>query len=199
MCAFPACSPDHRTLSLDESVDRLSVELFLTHQAALSSDAMAGRRPGTPGYDAAANYLIGQARAAGLEPGGVDGGYLQPIDFRTARVDPTSVSFTIGGTTLTREADFAVSPRVLTTTVDLRAPLVFAGFGISAPDLGYDDFEGLDVQGRLVVVLPGAPDRFGSLERTVLSSSKVRDAELLRRGAAGVLVVQPVPVGGRLT
>lgn len=199
LCTLPACSPGNGTLSLDEAVDSLSVELFLTHQAALSSDAMAGRRPGTPGYDAAANYLIGQARAAGLEPGGVAGGYLQPIDFRTARVDPTSVSFTVGGATLVQEADFAVSPRVLTTTVDLRAPLVFAGFGISAPDLGYDDFEGLDVEGKLVVVVPGAPDGFGSLERTVLSSSKVRDAELQRRGAAGVLVVQPVPVGSSLT
>ncbi|NNF14695.1 MAG: M28 family peptidase [Gemmatimonadetes bacterium] len=196
--AVTACSDESSTLSLDVALDSLSVESFLVHQAMLSSDAMGGRRPGTAGYDAAAAYLIEEARASGLEPGGEDGTYLQPIDFRTSRVDPSSVVFSVGGQTLVAEADFAVSPRVLTTDTDLRAPLVFAGFGISAPELGYDDFASIDVAGKLVVVVPGAPDAFGSLERTVLSSSKVRDAELRSRGAAGVVMIQSVPVGGRL-
>ena len=68
--------------------------------------------------------------------------------------------------------------------------MIFGGFGISAPDLGYDDFEGIDVKDKLVVVISGAPDHFGSLERTVLSSSASRDAELRERGAAGVVVVR---------
>ena len=79
---------------------------------------------------------------------------------------------------------------VTLSEIDVRAPMVFAGFGISAPDLGYDDFAGIDVAGKLAVVIAGAPDGFGSLERTVLSSSASRDAELRERGAAGVIIVQ---------
>lgn len=194
-----ACSTDTQAVSLDAAYEALSVEAFLERQAALSSDAMAGRRPGTPGYDAATEYLIREARAMGLAPGGVDGSYLQPITFRTARLDPVSTSFEVGSDALVLEADFTVSPRVLATGTDLRAPLVFVGFGISAPELGYDDFAEIDVAGKLAVAVEGAPDDFGSLERTVLSSSKVRDAELRRRGAAGVIIVRPIPEGGRLT
>jgi hypothetical protein len=93
-------------------------------------------------------------------------------------------------------ADYLVSPRTTYVDVDFEAPLVFAGFGISAPDLGHDDFEGIEVEGKLVVVVSGAPDAFGSLERTVLSSSASRDAELLQRGARGVIVVQPQELQG---
>ena len=87
-------------------------------------------------------------------------------------------------------SDFALSPRVLTAETNLSAPLVFAGFGISAPGLGYDDLDGIDVAGKLVVVVAGAPDDFGSLETTVLSSSAARDSDLIARGAAGVVVVE---------
>lgn len=194
-----ACAPDPPPLTLDAALDSLSVDVFLAHQAALSTDEMAGRRPGTAGFDAAADYLIREARALGLEPGGADGSYLQPIDFRTARLEPASASFSVAGERLVFGADFAISPRTTSTEIDLRAPLVFAGFGISAPELGYDDFAGIEVEGKLVVVVSGAPDGFGSLERTVLSSSKVRDAELRSRGAAGVIVVQPLAIGGQLS
>jgi len=185
-----ACAPGADRLSLTQAADSLSIDRFLGHMAELSSDDMAGRRPGTAGYDAAVAYVIQESRALGLEPGGVDGTYRQPIRFRTSHVDPAATSFSAGGATLDFGADYSLSPRVMTTETDVRAPLVFAGFGISAPDMAYDDFAQIDVVGKLVVVLGGAPDHFGSLERTVLSSSKVRDAELKERGAAGVIVVQ---------
>ncbi len=185
-----ACAPEPAPLTLDEAADSLSLDRYLAHLEALSGDAMEGRRPGAAGYDSAAAYVIREATALGLEPGGVNGDWLQPILFRRSRVDPESASFRVGDVPLEPGADFAISPRVATDRVDLRAPLVFAGFGISAPDLGYDDLDGLDVAGKLVVVVPGAPDDFGSLEQTVLSSGASRDAELLARGAAGVIVVR---------
>lgn len=191
-----ACESGGESLTLDQAVDSLSLDAFLGHMAALSSDAMAGRRPGTAGFDSAAAYVTREARALGLAPGGVDGTYRQPISFRRGEVDSDAATFSVSGEALDFGSDFSLSPRILSTETDLSAPLVFAGFGISAPDLGYDDFAGIDVEGKLVVVLSGAPSDFGSLERTVLSSSKVRDAELRTRGAAGVIVVQPD--GGRL-
>jgi hypothetical protein len=187
---LPACGPEQDALTLDDALEALSLETFQGHMSALSSDEMAGRRPGTAGYDSAAAYVAREAAALGLEPGGLDGTFFQPVAFRTSWVDAASTSFSAGGRSLDFGVDFSVSPRTATAETDLEAPLVFAGFGISAPDLGYDDFEGIDVEGKLVVVLSGAPDPFGSLERTVLSSSASRDAELRDRGATGVIVIQ---------
>jgi len=185
-----ACAPEAPSITPSQAADSLSLDTYLTHQEALSTDAMQGRRPGTAGYDSAAAYVIREAAALGLEPGGVGGLWRQPILFRRSSLDAEGASFHVDGEPLELGTDFAVSPRTTTTEVDLEAPLVFGGFGISAPWLGYDDLEGLDVAGKLVVVVSGAPDGFGSLERTVLSSSASRDAELLARGAVGVVTVQ---------
>lgn len=162
---------------------------------ALSGDAMEGRRPGTRGYDNAAQYIIDEVQALGLEPGGVDGTYEQPITFRRSTVEDGSATMSVEGRALTYGADFTVVPRVMEASVQLiDAPIVFAGFGISAPDLGYDDFADVDVANKLVIVLAGAPDHFGSLERTVLSSGKTKDSELRTRGASGIIEVRG---GGR--
>ena len=162
--------------------------------SALSGDDFQGRRPGTAGYDSAAAYVARQAQNLGLEPSGMDGSYLQPIAFRRATVEPTATVFSVGDQMLTHGRDYLTAPRTTLVDVRVEAPLVFAGYGISAPGLGYDDFEGIEVEGKLVVVMAGAPDAFGSLERTVLSSSASRDAELRERGARGVIVVQPEPL-----
>ena len=184
-----ACQPGPSPLTLEEALDSLSIGTFMEHMVALSSDEMAGRRPGTAGFDSATAYVIREAQALGLQPAGVDGTYRQPILFRRSRLEPGSAAFSVGGEPLDFGSDFSLSPRVSTVETDVRAPLVFAGFGISAPDLGYDDFRGVDIDGKLVVVLAGAPDTVGSLQRTVLASNAVREAELSERGAAGVVVV----------
>lgn len=190
LAGLSACGGTGTPLPVDEAVEQIDLDTFLTHMTALGSDRMRGRQPGTPGYDSAAAYVVREVSALGLEPAGVDGSYRQPISFRRATVDPTSAGLTVGGQELRYAVDFALSPRALTSATDVAAPLVFGGFGISAPDLGYDDLEGVDVEGKLVVVLAGAPDHFGSLERTVLSSAVARDADLIHRGAVGVIEVQ---------
>lgn len=183
------CGGGTPPLSIDEAVDSLDLDVFLTHMSTLGDDAMTGRRPGTPGFDSAAAYVEREVRSLGLQPGGVDGSYRQPITFRQSMVDHESASFLAGGDALAYSSDFSLSARVLTTDTDLTAPLVFAGFGIRAPDLGYDDLDGLDLEGKLVVVIVGAPDDFGSLPRTVLSSAAARDGDLIARGAVGVVQV----------
>ena len=96
-----ACRPSAPPLSVEEALDSLSLDTFLGHMTALSSDAMQGRRPGTAGYDSAAAYVVREARAVGLEPGGVDGTFQQPITFRRARVDTSAASFSVDGRALT--------------------------------------------------------------------------------------------------
>lgn len=188
--SFLACGGGVPPVSIDEAVESLDLDAFMTHMSALGDDAMAGRRPGTPGFDSAAAYVEREARALGLDPGGIDGTYRQPISFRQSLVDAGSAAFSVAGTPLTYVSDFSLSPRVLTSETELTAPMVFAGFGIRAPDLGYDDLEGIDVAGKLVLVIAGAPDDFASLPRTVLSSAAARDADLIARGALGVIVAQ---------
>lgn len=193
-----SCATDPPPISLDDAADSLSMDVYLAHQTAISSDAMQGRRPGTAGYDSAAAYVIREAEALGLTPGGEDGSWVQPILFRRSSLEPGSASFAVAGRTLEYGADVTIVPGVTATSVDLRAPLVFGGFGISMPTLGYDDLDGIDVEGKLVVVVSGAPDGFGSLERTVLSSGASRDSQLRARGAAGVVVVRTVGGAGGL-
>ncbi len=67
----------------------------MSHMEALSSDAMAGRRPGTAGYDSAAAYVVREAEALGLEPGGMPGTFLQPIAFRRASLDDSEPAFSV--------------------------------------------------------------------------------------------------------
>ena len=78
---------------------------------ALSGDLMTGRRPGSPGYDAAAAYVIKESRSLGLKPGGIDNTYLQSIVFRRTQVDPTSTAFNVDGSPLTQATDFTLHPR----------------------------------------------------------------------------------------
>jgi hypothetical protein len=185
------CVPEPEPLPLEEAADSLSLETFLAHMEVLSSDAMAGRMPGTPGYDSAAAYVVREARALGLEPGGVDGTWLQPITFRRLELDPGAVRLSVEGEPLRLGPDFSVMTSRMPVEVELDAPLVFAGYGIHAPELGHDDLAGVEVEGKLVLVLPGAPVGLGSVERAVLPSAAVRDAELRARGAVGTILAWP--------
>ena len=82
-----ACAPGPEPLSTEQALGEISLDLFLEHMNTLSGDAMSGRRPGTAGYDSAAAYVARAAESLGLEPGGADGSYFQPITFRTAVID----------------------------------------------------------------------------------------------------------------
>ena len=72
---------------------------------------------------------------------------------------------------------------------EVAAPLVFVGFGISAPELGYDDYKGIDVKGKIVVLFDQAPDIFGTNERAYFSSANIKYQEAVKRGAVGVVTL----------
>ena len=149
---------------------------LMRHIAALSDDAMAGRKPGTPGADKAVHYIVSQMQAAGLVPG--VGGWYQPVDLVERK--PTSIR----GLWHTDRKRIAFTSRdfiLLGAQKRLRldhAPLIFAGYGLEA------NVEGVDLRGTIVLLLPGhpanAPD-FPTLE--------VRRAALANRGAAAVPII----------
>jgi Zn-dependent M28 family amino/carboxypeptidase len=166
-------------------------ERWWSHVKYLAADDMQGRGTGTAGYLAAARFVAAEFERAGLAPGGT-GNYLQAVRFRTRLVtdEGTSVSIERGGqrTPLAIAEDVLVSARVpAAPTAD--AGLVFAGYGLTIPEAHYDDFAGLDVKGKIVVFLTGAPANVPGALAAHLQSAAERSKNLQRVGAIGTLSI----------
>ncbi|MBA3667909.1 MAG: M28 family peptidase [Sphingomonas sp.] len=174
------------------------------HVQTLGSDAYEGRGVATRAETRTVDYLIEQFRAAGLQPGGdLAGGKRQwtqavPL-FKSDIVGTPQLTLTSGGAAqnLVQGTDIAVrSPMNGQRQISLtNVPLVFVGYGVNAPERGWDDFKGVDVRGKLIVVLVNDPDfeggecQFGGKAMTYYGRWTYKYAEAARRGAAGVLVV----------
>lgn len=159
------------------------------HVNFLASDVVEGRETGTRGYDVAAAYVAAQFEAAGAEPAGDGGSYLQPVRFRTLLLDPAKSSFAIDGQTFEHRKDVLIqSGPEATREVD--APVVFAGFGIVAPELGHDDYANIDVRGKVVALLAGAPPGFPHSQRAYYSSGTVKLQNAVKRGAVGTVAIR---------
>ena len=128
----------------------------------LASDAFQGRAPGTPGEAKTIPYLIEQFKAAGLEPAGENGGWTQQVPMiRTQLEAPVSVSVTQAGQTVPlRFPDdiYLGTVRPVDRVSIANAPMVFVGYGVSAPERGWDDFKGVDLHGKVAVMLVNDPD-----------------------------------------
>ena len=164
---------------------------WLAHVEALAGDEMQGRETGSPEHRKAAEYVAARFKAAGLAPGGPSG-YFQPVRLTSRRIveEASSLALVVDGTaspvTLGEQAivGLRLDP---SPTVD--APLVFAGYGLQIPELGIDDFAGLDVKGKVVVHLSGSPSSVPGALGAHHQSAWVR-AQLLRRlGAIGTIVL----------
>jgi Zn-dependent M28 family amino/carboxypeptidase len=154
----------------------------------LAADEREGRMTGTNGYDDAAQYVARQFASMGLAPGGTDG-WFQQVPLLTRMIDPASSGVTLhdsaGDVHLEWKQDVIIYADRVRAENRIRAEVVFVGFGVHAPDLGYSDYEGIDVNGKIVAAFGGAPATFPSTERAHYSSSRTKAAELVRRGAIG--------------
>jgi hypothetical protein len=173
-------------------VPQVSSARLEEHIRYLASDRLAGRAPGTPGYDSAARYVAEHFAALGLDSAGTEG-YFQPVPFRHARaVEGTSLVLTgrSGRRALTAYRDYVPFPNFIAPREEVTAPLVFAGFGVTATERGYDDYRGVDAKGKIVVLLTGAPSSFPPAERAHYASGRMKRENAVRRGAVGMLVVR---------
>jgi Zn-dependent M28 family amino/carboxypeptidase len=136
----------------------------LEHVKVLSSDAYGGRRPGTKGEDLTVQYITEAFKSAGIQPGAADGTYIQrvPLVGITPAPTPLVVQGRNGRVALEWKKDMVGFTRhVASTAAATNAELVFVGYGVQAPEFGWDDFKGVDVKGKAVVVLindPPVPD-----------------------------------------
>ena len=159
--------------------------------SALASDGMEGRLTGSPGYDRAAQYVIGRLKEEGLKPAGIKG-YLQPVALEQQLVDQdasrASLSAADGTSTVLRLGEQMLiaaggGPR----PAKIDAPLVFIGYGLHLPKHGHDDFAGLDLKDKIVVVVSGGPATLpGALKSHVRFE---RNAELGKQGALGIITL----------
>jgi aminopeptidase YwaD len=157
----------------------------------LASDELGGRGSGTPGNNLAGDFVGGRFKAIGLKPAGDDGTYFQRFNVITGVKTGPSNHLSVKGagdeSTLRIKQDWMPLSFSKNSRVD--GPLVFAGYGISRPDLGYDDYAGLDIRGKIAVILRYVPDgdlngKFGPFSRLEYRIMTARD-----KGAAGVLFV----------
>jgi Zn-dependent M28 family amino/carboxypeptidase len=161
------------------------------HILYLADDSLEGRETGSPGYLKAADYVARHFAEWGLKPVGVSGPF-QPVRFRTRRIEEEH-----SGLALIREGkseplvlgeDAIISLRV-EPAPHLEAPLVFVGYGIAIPEKGYDDFAGLDLQGKIAVYFSGGPSSIPGPLRAHAESSGERSKALRRAGAIGWIAI----------
>ena len=165
----------------------------------VASDALQGRMSLQPGDDAAVQWIAAEFAKAGLQPAATDAkgrpSYLQTVPLIEYRSNPAANALTLRlGTT---EQSWK-APELIggyRDDVDLSAPLVFAGFGISAPGVGYDDYKGLDVRGKVVLVFEHEPQendpasRFNGTGNTRHATNRVKALAAQARGALALLVM----------
>ena len=163
------------------------------HMTVLAGDELEGRGLGAAGYEGALRYVETTVKGYGLAPAGEAGGYRQRVPLRNSVVVENKSAMTMrsaaGTKTLVYGKDYLLGADPLRENVDLNdAPVAFVGYGVSAPALGYDDYgAGIDVKGKVVAYLSGAPAMLPSNERAYYSSGAVKDAEAIKRGAIGTI------------
>ena len=177
----------------------------------LASDEFQGRAPGTPGEEKTIPYLIEQFKAAGLEPAGENGGWTQTVPMIHTKLQaPADLSFSQGGqTTPLRFPDdlYLGTVRLVDRVRIANAPMVFVGYGVTAPERGWDDFKGVDVRGKVIVMLVNDPDfeaaagepvagKFGGKTMTFYGRWVYKYEEAARRGAIGALIVHETEAAG---
>ena len=186
-----AQSVDLRGSEVSRALDLIRPEALTGHVRFLADDLLEGRGTATRGYDLAAAYVAARFEAAGLEPG-AGGSWLQPVPLRRTVLESATVTLVHKGRErrLTLHKDFVTTGDPNRAVSEVAAGVVFAGYGITAPELGYDDFAGVDVRGKIVAILSGAPPNFPPDQRAHHSNGKNKDANLVAHGAAGVLSIR---------
>ncbi len=172
----------------------VSAGVMRAHLEFLSDDALEGRAPGTRGGLIAGKYIAAQFGRLGLEPAGDSGTYYHEVPVIALTPNPQATIVAENETPLTFKQDYVLWSMRDDSLVSVAGDLVFAGYGIVAPEFGWDDYQGLDVKGKVVVVLVNTPGLHDStlFKGKVLTyygrwTYKIEEAE--RQGAAGILMV----------
>jgi Zn-dependent M28 family amino/carboxypeptidase len=180
------------------AMNGIDAERIRAHVRYLSDDLLEGRGTGTRGGDIAAKYIATLFALEGLKPAGDHGGYLQEIQFTGVHTLPAT-TFELRpqrGDTLQLKfgEDFVTTNQTQTDGVDVDAPIVFVGYGIEAPEYRWNDFKGVDVKGKVVLVVVNEPPSkdpkfFNAEAMTYYGRWTYKFEEAARKGAVGALII----------
>ncbi len=177
----------------NELLQGIRADGLRAHMEFLADDLLEGRGTGTRGFQLAADYIRAQFEEMGLKPAGENGSYFQNVRFRQIELLRSASSLTLkhNGTarTLTVDQDYAMLGDPLSADTRAEAEVVFVGYGVTAPSFNYDDYAGIDVRGKIVAALYGAPPKFPSAPGAHYSSSEEKLRTAAEHGAIGFLSI----------
>jgi hypothetical protein len=194
---YPAATTSYAAQSRAAAAtdSRPSIERIRRHVEYLASEKLQGRRTGTDGIKEAAAYIFAEFKRYGLRQGG-NAGYYQPFNFITGVKlgDKNSFELKTQGSARSLKAGEDFMPLAFSSNEQAAGPLVFVGYGISAPDLQYDNYAGVDVKGRVVMILRGGPDGdnpHGKFAEYTAVGREIQTKVLKARekGASGVIFI----------
>ncbi len=191
---------------IDQAAGRIDENTLRAHVKFLADDLLEGRGPGTRGGQLASKYIAAQFETLGLEPASSDRTFFQQVQMIGSRTDPTTrlAVRTAGGNAEFRFGDdFVGGTDLEQTEIPVAGEIIFAGYGISAPELKWDDYKGVDVRGKIVMMMvnePPAtasePELFSGKALTYYGRWTYKYEEAARRGAAGVILIHTNETAG---
>ena len=180
----------------EASIDPASIR---AHVQYLSDDLMEGRYPGLRGGELAAKYIATQFALYGLKPAGDNGTYFQNINFVGMKAKPDETTLALipnsgNAIPLAYATDYVVFNPSLSPIVDIDAPLIFVGYGATAPEFNWDDYKDADVKGKVIVCIVGDPPSddpkfFGGKALTYYGRWTYKFEQAARMGAVGALII----------
>jgi Zn-dependent M28 family amino/carboxypeptidase len=188
-----------------EAMAAIDTATLMRHIRVLSHDSLMGRQPGSPGEEKSVAYIEHEFKALGLSPGNTDGTYIEkvPLVGITVKGAPP-LTFTKGASTTTlkwRDDYVAWTKHVAPKASLSKSELVFVGYGVEAPEFSWDDFKGVDVAGKTVVMLVNDPpladtSQFGGKRMTYYGRWTYKYEQGMKHKAAGVLIVHETDRAG---
>jgi hypothetical protein len=192
--ASPAFSLESAAPTNSNNKQQIAAERIKTDLFYLADDLRQGRRPGTKGFKDAAEYVAKQFQAAGISPGGQNASWFQEVRLRRVNANAKSTYLSITESNgnvheLLNEDDYIMHLQVLHESFDLTAAAVFVGYGISNLSSDYDDYAGLDLNGKIAVVLSGAPEVFDNEQAAHFGDPSSKHKIAASHGAIGVITI----------
>jgi Zn-dependent M28 family amino/carboxypeptidase len=200
----PAAIPPDPYAAIDSAGKAITADILRAQITKISSDEFEGRGPTTRGDVATRAYLVEQLKALGYEPGGADGAWQQPFDLIGIKAAmPPKWTFARGGKSLALAwwDQYIAGSGVQTATGAIKnAEVVFVGYGIQAPEYGWDDFKGMDLKGKVLLMLNNDPDwdpsLFAGTTRLYYGRWSYKYESAARQGAAGAIIIHTTPSAG---
>jgi Zn-dependent M28 family amino/carboxypeptidase len=192
LCFFLAALLAHSSSNPTEASPNFDGRSWWEHVKVLAADDMEGRETGSEGLRKAAAYIVEQLKKDGLQPAGVNGFY-QPVKLVSRQIDESASSLTLvrkgAKEPLALGQDAFFSTRApLAPEVD--APMVFVGYGLRVPEKNYNDYAGLDLKGKIAVLISGSPADMPSALASHYQSTAERYKALLEAGVVGLISIQ---------